>query len=79
MKTKPFGSRGGGKKPSATEVALRNLASLPFVQPTDDVATKRKTLDALRALSDAAVAEGMEVWSEERISVEVARRRGLSE
>lgn len=46
------------------------------LKPDDDPVTRKVKLDALFALSDARIAEGMETWSQDRVSSELSKVRG---
>jgi|GEM_PF-5793531 len=42
----------------------------------DDVESKSRLIEALFELSDAMIADGMELWDEDRIDREVSAQRG---
>jgi len=57
---------------------LERVQSLGAVTALDSAEERREKLEALFALSEAAIAEGMETWPTERILDEVAERRGTN-
>jgi hypothetical protein len=57
---------------------LDRLKTLGPVTPLDTPEERKAKLQALFALSDAAISEGMETWSSQRIQEEVAEIRGTN-
>lgn len=71
-----FEKRDTSTSVSASDIAFSRVQQLGRITPEDSKEMRRKKLDAAFALSDALADEGViELWSESRIDLEIAKMR----
>jgi hypothetical protein len=72
----PRFNKASTRSATSYDLAVQQVNDLPPISHVSSYEEKKKLLDALWAMSDAAIVNGLETWTHEQIADEIVRRRG---